>query len=94
MCMLQGTAATGHVIPPRDFQSWIGRHPSRGDVTTVPDHSHWLRPQLEAGGGRGEGGADGSTEVGCGPGQESEELRDTRRKRESPPRELCCLIMC
>lgn len=88
MCV-QGTAASGRVVPPSDFKPWIGHYLAGGDVTTVPDHRYWLQPQPEAGGKRGDRGACAWAEVGNGHGRESEESRDFR-KRNSPLRKLCC----
>lgn len=80
LCVLQGTAASGRVVPPWDFKSWVGHYPAGGDVTTVPDHRYRIRPQPEAGGSSGGGGAQARAEVGNGQRPESKESRGSKRE--------------
>lgn len=49
LCVLQGSASPGRVGPPWALLSWTGPYPAGGNVTTVPDHRFWLRPQSEDG---------------------------------------------
>lgn len=89
LCVLQGTAASGCFIPPSDFESWVGHYLAGGDVTTVPDHRYWLRPQPEAGVRRGDRGADARAEIGNGQGPESEDSKDgSERERVLTERAL------
>lgn len=86
LCVLQGTAASGCVVPPRDFESWVGHYPAGRDVTTVPDHSYWLRPQPKAGGRRGDRGAHARAEIGMEQGWESRD--SVQKEKEASGRAL------
>lgn len=82
VCVLQGTAASGRVSPPWDFESWVGYHPAGGNVATVPDNCYWLWPQPEAARRRREVGFHTGTEEMHHKGLEWEVSCDIGAERE------------